>query len=473
MRRFCLDSGGFNELLYSGRLTRLSVQFFISDLMVYTISGLLVGYIKFLSDISVISITAYLIMLLIIGIIFLGLLYLSGNYETSELLQVRPQIYFRSLIYSAAFFYVMSFYLRNVSYSRIYFTVFFAVNFTFAIIVRYFLAKVYKLKLGDEAKLPLVAIGFESSADNLLEKLALDMGLRVVATTALNTELKDIINSHHKLASTLGVVSPRDLGMLVYEEHVGELEPLISYCELNYIPLYIVPSVSRLLSIPLKTINYKGILIFGPQDLIVDGVSKRLKRVMDVILAAAGLILTSWLLVIVWIIVKLSSSGPVLFAQERLGLDGKKVRIYKFRTMVVDSESQLMALLERKDINKDYYDNYKIENDPRITLLGKYLRKFSLDELPQLVNILIGDLSFVGPRPIVPEEIARYGTHGKMILRVKPGLTGLWQVSGRNDVSYEDRIQLDLFYIHNWSLTLDFKIIFQTVPVVLLGKGAM
>ncbi|WP_282432962.1 sugar transferase [Desulfosporosinus sp. Sb-LF] len=441
--------------------------------MVYTISGLLVGYMKFLNDISVISINAYLIMLAMIGIIFLGLLYLSGNYETSELLKVRPQIYFRSLIYSAAFFYVLSFYLRNVSYSRIYFTVFFVVNFSLAIIVRYFLAKVYKLKLGDEAKLPLVAIGFESCADNLLEKLARDMGLRVVAKTALNMKIEDIVKNHLELASALRVVSPRDLGMLVYEERVGQLEPLIAYCELNYIPLYIVPSVSRLLSIPLKTINYKGILIFGPQDLIVDGVSKRLKRVMDVILAAVGIILISWLLVLVWIMVKLSSVGPVIFTQERLGLDGKKVRIYKFRTMVVDSDKQLAALLENEEINKDYHDNYKIDNDPRITLLGKYLRKLSLDELPQLFNILKGDLSFVGPRPIVPAEIARYGTHGKMILRVKPGLTGLWQVSGRNDVSYEDRIQMDLFYIHNWSLAFDLKIIFRTVPVVLLGKGAM
>ncbi len=441
--------------------------------MVYTISGFLVGYMKFLRDLSVISINAYLIMLSLIGIVFLGLLYLSGNYETSELLKVRPQIYFRSLIYSAAFFYVISFYLRTVSYSRIYFTAFFVVNFGLTITVRYFLAEVYKLKLGDEAKLPLVAIGFESSADNLLEKLARDMGLRVVAKTSLNTELGDIVKSHHELASTLGVVSPRDLGMLVYEERVGELEPLIAYCELNYIPLYIVPSVSRLLSIPLKTINYKGILIFGPQDLIVDGVSKRLKRVMDVVLAAVGLILTSWLSVLVLIIVKLSSSGPAIFAQERLGLDGKRVRIYKFRTMVVDSDRQLVTLLENEEINKDYHANFKIENDPRITPIGRYLRKLSLDELPQFINILKGDLSFVGPRPIVPTEIARYGTHGNVILRVKPGLTGFWQVSGRNDVSYEDRIQMDLYYIHNWSLALDVKIIFQTIPAVLYRKGAM
>lgn len=441
--------------------------------MVYIISSFLVGYMKFLGDISVISINAYLIMLLMIGIIFLGLLYLSGNYETSELLKIRPLIYFRSLIYSAASFYVLSFYLRNVSYSRVYFTVFFVVIFALGIIVRYFLAKVYKQKLGDEAKLPLVAIGFELSPNKLLEKLGRDMGLRVVAKIPLNTELEDIVNSHHELASTLGGVSLRDLGILVYEERVGDLEPLISYCELNYIPLYIVPSVSRLLSIPLKTINYKGILIFGPQDLIVDGVSKRLKRVMDVVLATVGLILTSWLLLLIWIIVKFSSSGPALFAQERLGLDGKKVRIYKFRTMVVDSENQLTALLENKQINNDYHNNYKIENDPRITSVGSYLRKWSMDELPQLVNILVGDLSFVGPRPIVPAEIARYGTHGNMILRVKPGLTGLWQVSGRNDVSYEERIQIDLYYIHNWSLILDLKIIFQTIPAVLYGKGAM
>ena len=460
-------------MLYSGRVARLSVHFFLSDMMVYVVSSVLVGYVKFLSDISVISINAYLVMLLTLGFIFLGLLYLSGNYETPELLKVRPQIYFRSLIYSATFFYVISFYIRSVSYSRVYFTVFFSVTFTLAIFVRFLLARAYKYNLGDEAKLPLVAIGFESRNDSLLDKLVQEMGLRVVAKTSLTIEVEDIVQSHRELASALGLLSPRDLGMLVYEERVGKLEPLISYCELNYIPLYIVPSVSRLLSIPLKTINYKGTLIFGPQDLIVDGVSKRLKRVLDVMMAAVGLILFSWLLVLIWFIVKLNSSGPAIFAQERLGLDGKRVKIYKFRTMVVDSEQQLMALLENEGINKSYHDNYKIENDPRITSLGRYLRKWSLDELPQLVSILKGDLSFVGPRPIVPTEITRYGIHGNMILRVKPGLTGFWQVSGRNDVSYEERIQMDLYYIHNWSFTLDLKIIVQTVPAVLYGRGAM
>jgi len=460
-------------LLYSERVARLSAYFLLSDLMVYAVSGVLVGYMKFLNDISVISINAYINMLIMIGLIFLGLLYLSGNYEPSELLQVSPHLYFRSLLYSAAFFYVISFYLRSVSYSRIYFTVFFGVNFILAIIVRFFLARAYKSNLGDEAKLPLVAIGFELGNDSLLDQLVLDMRLRVVANISLTTEVEAIVQSHHELASTLGLVSQRELGMLVYEERVGTLEPLISYCELNYIPLYIVPSVSRLISIPLKTINYKGVLIFGPQDLIVDGVSKRLKRTLDVVLAAVGLIVSSWLMVLVWVIVKLNSSGPAIFAQERLGLDGKKVRIYKFRTMVVNSEQQLMAMLKNEGINKDYYDHYKIENDPRITGLGWYLRKCSLDELPQLFNILKGDLSFVGPRPIVPTEIARYGSHGNMILRVKPGLTGLWQVSGRNDVTYEERIQMDLYYIHNWSLTLDLKIIFQTIPAVLHGKGAM
>jgi len=460
-------------LLYSGRVARLSFKFFLSDMMVYAVSGVLIGYMKFLRDITVISISAYIIMLFMIGIIFLGLLYLSGNYEISELLRVRPHIYFRSLIYSATFFYVISFYLRSVSYSRVYFTAFFIVNFTLAIIVRFLLARAYKSNLGDEAKLPLVAIGFESENDGLLDKLVRDMRLRVVANTTLTIEVEDIVQIHHQLANALGLVGPRDLGMLIYEERVGTLEPLISYCELNYIPLYIVPSVSRLLSIPLKTINFKGILIFGPQDLIVDGVSKRLKRVMDVVLAVVGLILTSWLSVLVWMIVKFNSSGPAIFAQDRLGLDGKRVRIYKFRTMVLDSEQKLMTLLENEGMNKEYNDNYKIENDPRITFLGSYLRKWSLDELPQLVNILKGDLSFVGPRPIVPAEIARYGIHGNMILRVKPGLTGLWQVSGRNEVSYEERIQMDLYYIHNWSLILDLKLIFQTIPAVFLGKGAM
>jgi exopolysaccharide biosynthesis polyprenyl glycosylphosphotransferase len=460
-------------LLYSGRVSRLSVHFFVFDLIIYTLSSFLIGYFKFVNDISVISINAYIIMLLLIGIIFLGLLYLSGNYETSELLQLRPQIYFRSILYSAAFFYVISFYVRSVSYSRIYFTVFFVVNFFLAIIAKYLLAKIYKSRLGDEAKLPLVAIGFEYVNADLLEKLVCEMRLRVVAKSLLSDDLDELIQIHQDTAKMLGLSDRKDLGILVYEERVGKLESLISYCELNYIPLYIVPSASSLLSIPLKTINYKGILLLGPKDLIVDGVSKRFKRILDVILAFLGLILTSWLMLLIWLIVMVDSPRHAIFSQERLGLDGIKVRIFKFRTMVVDSDQQLRDLLENENIKKDYQDNYKIENDPRITSLGRVLRKWSLDELPQLFNILKGDLSFVGPRPIVPEEIARYGSHGNVILRVKPGLTGLWQVSGRNDVSYEERIQMDLFYIHNWSLAFDMKIIFQTIPAVLYRKGAM
>ncbi|WP_158310205.1 exopolysaccharide biosynthesis polyprenyl glycosylphosphotransferase [Desulfosporosinus acidiphilus] len=458
--------------MYSGRVSKLSVRFFVLDLVVYAISSFIVGYLKFLNDISVISINAYLIMLVLIGIIFISLLYISGNYETPNLLQVHPQIYFRSLMYSAAFFYVISFYVRYVSYSRIYFTVFFGVNFILAITARYLLSKVYKSSLGDKAKLPLVAIGFMSNNENLLEKLVLEMRLRVVAKQSLISNLEELVDSHHEIANKLGLVNTRELGMLVYEEKVGQLEPLISYCELNYIPLFIVPSVSSLLSIPLKTINYRGILLLGPKDLVVDGVSKRFKRILDVILAIIGIVLTSWLMAFLWVILLFDSPRHAIFSQERLGLDGKKVRIFKFRTMVIDSERQLKILLENDGINKNYYDNYKIENDPRITPLGKYLRKWSLDELPQLINILKGDLSFVGPRPIVPSELARYGTHGKIILRVKPGLTGLWQVSGRNDVSYEDRIQMDLFYIHNWSLGFDMKIILQTIPAVLCRKGA-
>lgn len=460
-------------MLYSARVARLGVYFFLSDILVFSLNALVVGYTKFMSDISVISISGYLITLLILGIIFSASLYLRGNYETSELLKVKPYNYFLAIIYCAAFFYVLSFYLRSVTYSRVYFTVFFVASFTIAILVRSILARVFKAKLGIEAKLSLMAIGFESGNEKILDKLVQDMGLRVVANTSITTEVEGIISMHLQLVEKLVLASPRELGMLVCEEQVKTFESLISYCELNYIPLYIVPSVSRLLSIPFKTINYKGILIFGPKDLIVDGVSKRLKRVLDVVLASVGLVLASWLVVLIWVMVKLNSSGAAIFAQNRLGLDGKYVRIYKFRTMVIDSEKQLIDLLKNDGMNKEYYDDYKIKNDPRITSLGRFLRKWSLDELPQLVNILKGDLSFVGPRPIVPAEIARYGTHGRMILRVKPGLTGLWQVSGRNEVSYEERIQLDLFYIHNWSLTTDFKIIFQTIPAVLNRKGAM
>jgi Undecaprenyl-phosphate galactose phosphotransferase WbaP len=173
------------------------------------------------------------------------------------------------------------------------------------------------------------------------------------------------------------------------------------------------------------------------------------------------------------ILIKLSSAGPVFYGQRRCGLAGEPFTAWKFRSMVANANQVLeQHLASDPGLREEWRRSHKLRSDPRITRLGLILRRTSLDELPQLWNVLCGQMSLVGPRPIVTEEIPRYGDGIGLYKKVRPGLTGLWQVSGRNNVSYEQRVNFDLYYVRNWSLWLDVYVLARTVKVVLLGDGA-
>jgi lipopolysaccharide/colanic/teichoic acid biosynthesis glycosyltransferase len=177
---------------------------------------------------------------------------------------------------------------------------------------------------------------------------------------------------------------------------------------------------------------------------------------------------------VVCLLIKLDSRGPVLVRVKRLGKDYTSFYKYKFRTMVPDAERVLQELLKAdEELRKEYLSTYKIKNDPRITRFGRWLRRTSLDELPQVVNVLRGEMSWVGPRDILDTELAMYGEFATKFVKVKPGITGLWQVSGRSRLPYVERVRLDMFYIDNVSLFLDLSIMFRTIPVVLFGDGAI
>jgi exopolysaccharide biosynthesis polyprenyl glycosylphosphotransferase len=193
------------------------------------------------------------------------------------------------------------------------------------------------------------------------------------------------------------------------------------------------------------------------------------KRLTDVVLAGLGLLVAAPALVIIGLAVKLSSRGPVLFVQERVGKDGRPFRLYKFRTMIADAEARLDDLRIHNDAEGPLF---KMREDPRVTRVGRFLRKYSLDEVPQCWNVVRGDMSLVGPRPALGSEMGGWSDelHGR--LRVKPGLTGMWQVLGRSNSSFEDYVRLDLFYVDNWSLLIDVAIMAKTVPAVVLRRGA-
>ncbi len=193
----------------------------------------------------------------------------------------------------------------------------------------------------------------------------------------------------------------------------------------------------------------------------------------DIVTALVLLVLAIPIAVATAVAIRVETRGPVLFVHTRIGRHGRRFRLWKFRSMVVDADWTLTHYLaQHPERRAEWAATHKLKDDPRVTRVGRVLRRSSLDELPQLWNVLRGDMSMIGPRPIVEAETAKYGEALALYLEVLPGLTGLWQVSGRTDTSYQHRIQLDTEYIRNWSLGMDLMVLLQTVRVVLLGHGA-
>lgn len=204
-------------------------------------------------------------------------------------------------------------------------------------------------------------------------------------------------------------------------------------------------------------------------------VERLVKRSSDIAIAAAAIVLTSPLWLLSMLLVRLGSSGPIFFKQERVGMDGRVFLCYKFRTMHADSSDDEHREAYRNNIeglSEDVEFHGKVKDDPRVTRGGKILRRWSLDELPQFLNVLKGDMSVVGPRPPIPYEVEEYAVHQRKRLDMKPGITGLWQVSGRSRLSFEEMVRIDLYYIENWSLLFDLKILLLTIPAVFHGDGA-
>lgn len=195
------------------------------------------------------------------------------------------------------------------------------------------------------------------------------------------------------------------------------------------------------------------------------------KRVFDLVISTIGLIILSPIFLILAIIVKLDSKGPVFFAHTRYGKNGKKFKMYKFRTMYENAQDMINDFTPEQ--MKEWKENFKLQDDPRITKVGKFLRKTSLDELPQIVNIMKGDLSIIGPRPVIEEELEKYGENKEKFLSVTPGLTGYWQANGRSSTTYEQRMEMELYYIDHISPKLDFKIFFKTIESVIEKEGAI
>ncbi len=250
-------------------------------------------------------------------------------------------------------------------------------------------------------------------------------------------------------------------------------EDILEFCELNHINYRFIPDLLdvRRTNIEIETI--RGVPIINLKPTPLDGWGKVVKRIMDIIGATFGFIVLSPIFIITAIAIKLDSKGPILFTKlddgspvKRIGQHGKPFKFYKFRSMHPNTHNLRYTKLAEKNVRGDG-PLVKIKDDPRITKVGKFIRRYSIDELPQLWNVLMGNMSLVGPRPHLPEEVEKYQKHHHFVLTIKPGLTGVAQISGRSDLHFEDEVKLDRFYIENWSVWKDIKLIFKTVGVIL------
>ena len=271
-----------------------------------------------------------------------------------------------------------------------------------------------------------------------------------------------------------------DLAAVIEAEHVDvvyaalpssvqhELGPMIDRCRRQDVQFRVVPDLLEAQFGRMDIHPVAGIPLVTLREPEITGFRYLQKRALDLAVSLLGLVLTAPLWVVIGLAIRLDSPGPILFRQTRIGRDGRAFRVFKFRSMVQDAEARKHELFD----DETHPLLFKAPNDQRRTRVGRLLRRLSVDEWPQLLNVLVGHMSLVGPRAQVPDEVAQYDTWARHRLRVLPGLTGLWQVSGRSDLGFDEMVMLDTFYVSNWSLGLDLRILLQTIPTVLSGRGA-
>jgi exopolysaccharide biosynthesis polyprenyl glycosylphosphotransferase len=325
-----------------------------------------------------------------------------------------------------------------------------------------------------------VAVGRDAAVADLVLRLKNDLyaGMDVVAACVttpgaaahleatgvpIEGTLEDVVDIVRRYNADVVAVTSASETAAMYLRHLSwQLEG-------SGIELLVSPGLIEIAGPRLHIRPFVGLPLLAIEEPVFSGWRRALKAALDRIGALVALVLLALVLLVIAVAVYLSSPGPVLYRQERVGVSGRLFTMYKFRSMVDGAETQLPDLGAH---NEGHGLLFKIHSDPRVTPIGRLLRRFSLDELPQLFNVLNGSMSLVGPRPPLPGEVERYDSSSRRRLLVKPGLTGLWQISGRSDLPWEESVRLDLRYVENWSLALDLLILWKTASAVVRGRGA-
>jgi exopolysaccharide biosynthesis polyprenyl glycosylphosphotransferase len=353
-----------------------------------------------------------------------------------------------------------------------------------ALVARYRLRKwLHKKRWNGQCMRRVVAVGHRTSVADLIRLLRKKRyhGMDIVAVclppalaagddAVAEVEDVPVLGDFAQAASVAERIGADSVAVLACPEMDGvALRRLAWQIERDDIELVVAPALMDVTGPRISIRPVSGLPLLHVEHPELDGGRKVFKGLFDRTAALGGLVLLSPAMLVVALLIRMTSAGPVLFRQVRVGRGGREFTVLKFRTMVQDAESRKVELMAA---NENDGVLFKIREDPRITRVGRWLRRYSLDELPQLINVLRGEMSLVGPRPPLPEEVAQYGGDVYRRLVVKPGLTGLWQVSGRSDLSWDESVRLDLRYVDNWTLAMDLQIMWKTWSAVFRGSGA-
>lgn len=370
------------------------------------------------------------------------------------------------------------FFTRTFPFSRLAILYSWFITLLFLIFGRSVIYLIRNLFLNiDIGKRRLLFIGNNSLTKEIALKLSGNPGYKIIGAVGKHNK-KDEVKILGTIENLERVIKKNKIDDIIQTElnlAETENENILELCDIYHINYRFVPDLIEMRRTNISTETLGSIPIISLLPTPLDGWGKVLKRGIDVIGSTFGMIVLSPVFLLTAIAIKLDSKGPIFFSKldngkptKRVGQRGKLFKFYKFRSMQPNTDKLRYSTLAQQNTRKNS-PLVKIKNDPRITSVGRFIRKYSIDELPQLWSVLIGDLSLVGPRPHLPEEVAKYEKHHHFVLTIKPGLTGLAQISGRSDLDFEEEVKLDRYYIENWSVWQDFRIIFKTISVVLKG----
>lgn len=419
---------------------------------------------------------------IITPLVFITVLFLNHGYKIDTAYWEKIKIIFRSITIGIVLSIVLMYaghILNNVS--RLFVILSYGFILFYIILFRYILARTL-IKLNILA-IPVLLVGAGKTAE-LVDIHFSNMPLamyKIVGFVDDNPKSSVLANKYEclgKFSDAEAVIKKYNIPNVLVCAPGLESRKLVTLINKLQILVEKVTFVPELFGIPAANIQARGLmneqtLILEVKNNLAQRRNRLFKRIFDITATVIGGILILPVALIVAILIYLDSPGPIVFGHKRVGQEGKEFPCYKFRSMVPNAQEALeIYLKENPEAREEWERDFKLKDDPRVTKIGKFLRKTSLDELPQLWNVLIGDMSLVGPRPIVRAEVEKYGEYINDFYLVPPGITGVWQVSGRSDTTYEERVLMDSWYVHNWSVWIDIVYLVKTVFAVIKSKGA-